>query len=130
MKTISVEEFRAELAAQGVSGREHGAFKCPACGTVQSMALLAKEGVPENRLEGQIGFSCVGRWNDAGAMPATMPWGGPRTDGKTGCNWTLGGLFREHKLVVIDERGEHPCFELATPAEAKALQFLMTGVIP
>ena len=39
MRKISIEEFRAELAAQGVSGREHGAFKCVACGTVQSMAV-------------------------------------------------------------------------------------------
>jgi len=127
MKKISVEEFRAELAAQGVSGREHGAFKCPACGTVQSMALLAANGVPEAKLEGQIGFSCVGRWIDAGGMPAADPWGGPRTDGKLGCNWTLGGLFHVHKLIVVDERGEHACFELATPEEAQALEFEMKG---
>lgn len=127
MKTVTIEEFRAELAAQGVSGREHGAFKCPACGTVQSMALLLKYGVPENKLEGQIGFSCVGRWIGSGGIPATDPWGGPRTDGKLGCNWTLGGLFSVHKLIVVDERGEHPCFELATPIEAKLLQFLLTG---
>lgn len=127
MKTISIEEFRAELAAQGVSGREHGAFKCPACGTVQSMALLAANGVPEGKLEGQIGFSCVGRWIQSGGLPAGDPWGGPRTDGKLGCNWTLGGLFQQHELIVFDERGEHPCFALAAPAEAQALEFQMKG---
>lgn len=130
MKRISIEEFRAELAAQGVSGREHGAFKCPACGTVQSMALLTREGVPEGKLESQIGFSCVGRWTHRTPPPAGDPWGGPRSDGKIGCDWTLGGLLDGHVLIVIDERGEHPCFELATPAEAKALECELTGKKP
>lgn len=127
MRKISIEEFRAELAAQGVSGREHGAFKCVACGTVQSMALLAANGVPEGKLESQIGFSCVGRWTHRTPIPATDKWGGPRTDGKIGCDWTLGGLFQEHELIVIDENGEHLCFGLATPAEAQALEFQMKG---
>lgn len=127
MRKISIEEFRAELAAQGVSGREHGAFKCVACGTVQSMALLAANGVPEGKLESQIGFSCVGRWTHRTPIPATDKWGGPRTDGKIGCDWTLGGLFQQHKLIVIDENGEHPCFALASPAEAQALEFQMKG---
>lgn len=127
MRKISIEEFRAELAAQGVSGREHGAFKCVACGTVQSMALLAANGVPEGKLESQIGFSCVGRWTHRTPIPPTDKWGGPRTDGKIGCDWTLGGLFKEHKLIVIDENGEHLCFELASPAEAQALEFQIKG---
>lgn len=127
MKRISIEEFRAELAAQGVSGREHGAFKCPACGTVQSMALLAREGVPEGKLESQIAFSCVGRWTHRTPQPAGDPWGGPRTDGKLGCDWSLGGLFQQHTLIVIAERGAHRCFELASPAEAQALEYELTG---
>lgn len=127
MKRISIEDFRAELAAQGVSGREHGAFKCVACGTVQSMALLAVNGVPEAKLETQIGFSCVGRWTHRTPIPATDTWGGPRTDGKIGCDWSLGGLLTMHELIVIDENGEHPCFALASPAEAQALEFQMKG---
>ena len=95
MRRISVEEFRAELQAQGVSGMEHGAFKCVACGTVQSMALLSANGVPEAKLQTQIGFSCVGRWTHRTGLPASDKWGGPRTDGKIGCDWTLGGLFQQ-----------------------------------
>lgn len=127
MKKISVEEFREELRAQGVSGMEHGAFKCVACGTVQSMALLAAHGVPEAKLKTQIGFSCVGRWTHRTPLPASDKWGGPRSDGKVGCDWTLGGLFQQHELIVIDENGEHPCFGLATPEEAQALERQMTG---
>lgn len=128
MRKISIEEFRAELAAQGVSGREHGAFKCVACGTVQSMALLAAKGVPEGKLESQIGFSCVGRWMHRTPIPTTDKWGGPRTDGKIGCDWTLGGLLGSmgNGVIVTDEQGrEHQCFDLATPAEAQALEFLL-----
>lgn len=39
-RTITLEEFHAALQAQGVP-QEHYAFKCVACGHVQSFASLA-----------------------------------------------------------------------------------------
>jgi len=43
VKIITVEEFHAALKGQGVP-REHLAFKCPMCGTVQSAQYLIKAG--------------------------------------------------------------------------------------
>lgn len=117
MRTVSVEEFRAELKAQGVSSRDHVALVCPICGCAQTAADLieAGAGATFDEVERFLGFSCVGRWTNAG--PARRP-----NDGKP-CDWTLGGLFRLHTLEVITADGDtHPRFEPASPAVAQALE--------
>lgn len=117
IEKITVEEFRARLDAQGVSGRRHKAFKCPMCGTVQSMHTLISAGAGEDEksVEKYIGFSCVGSFTGSGS-PRKESDGNP-------CNWTLGGLFQLHKLEVQTPDGEyHPHFEFATPDEAVALE--------
>lgn len=113
MKTMTIPEFHAALKAQGVSDRADLAMICPMCGTVQSARdlIAAGAGADFEAVERFIGFSCVGRWSDAGS-PRSKPDGKP-------CNWTLGGFFRTHKLEVIDEEGKaHPRFEVATPEQA------------
>lgn len=113
MKTLSLEEFHAELRAQGVP-RQHLAFKCPVCGTVQSMADLisAGAGADEDEVEKFVGFSCVGRWTNAG------PWKQGEAPGR-GCDWSLGGLFRLHEVEVVTPDGvRHPRFQPATSEEA------------
>lgn len=115
MKTITLDELRAELAEQGVE-RLDFAFKCPRCATVQSARSLIAAGAGETfeEVEKFLGFSCVGRWTEAGT-PRKKPDGRP-------CNWTLGGLFRLHELEVETPDGErHPLFAPATPEEAQAL---------
>lgn len=123
MRTIKVDQFHEELKAQGTSAREHAALKCPVCGTVQSMALLRQQGCPDDKIETQIGFSCVGRWNGAG--PAERD-GTPASGDKPGCDWTLGGLFRIHKLEVEMDGKMHPVFEPATADEAQTLERSLT----
>ena len=89
MKTMTVQQFHGELTGQQVP-REHLAFKCPRCGTVQSAHDLIKAGAG-NDFDGvskYLGFSCLGRFINAGP-PRKEPDGQP-------CNWTLGGLFRLH----------------------------------
>lgn len=116
MVTMSIPEFHAALKAQGVSGREHLAFRCPICGTIQSGAdLMRATGKSSfDDVEKWLGFSCVGRFTGAGEWKRGQPAG-------KGCNWTLGGLFQVHKLEVIDEKGvSHARFEIATPEEAQA----------
>jgi hypothetical protein len=104
MRQITVEQFHAELAAQGVGHRDY-AFRCANCGTVQSMNSLVAAGVSKDKVDLYIAFSCEGRWNKA-----------------RGCDWTLGGLFKIHNLEVITPDGErHPRFEIATPEEAHEL---------
>ena len=114
MEKISLADFRDSVKSQGVA-IEDVAFICPMCRTVQSARDLIEAGAGDDfeAVEEFLGFSCVGRWTDAGG-PRKEPDGQP-------CNWTLGGLFRMHKLEVITEDGEaHPRFQLATPDEAKA----------
>ena len=116
--TIDLGTFRARCNAQGVA-RDDTAFVCPVCSTVQSMRSLAAAGVPADKVESQIGFSCEGRWTGAG--PADRKSRSRAANGR-GCDWTLGGLFTIHKLEVTDAEGNaHPMFELATPEQAQAL---------
>lgn len=123
MKQMPLAEFLAALKAQGVP-RQHLAFRCVMCGTIQSMASLIRAGAGKDQdaVERFLGFSCVGRWTNAGPHK-------PKTPPGRGCDWTLGGLFTIHQLEVIGEDGKvHPRFELATPEEAKALMEQNTKV--
>lgn len=122
MKTLTLDEFRAELKAQGVE-REDYAFKCPMCGTIQSgrMLINAGAGTDFEAINGTVGFSCIGRFT-AKTSPSIEK-------GKNhGCNWTLGGLFQTHTLEVTTPDGvAHPHFEPASPEEAKRLAHLLGG---
>lgn len=125
MKTMTHPEYIAALKAQGVP-REHLAFRCPMCGTVQSAHDLIAAGAGEDfeAIEGRLGFSCVGRLTGAGSPSSTKGQG-------IGCNWTLGGLFQMHELEVITEDGKHhPSFEPVTPEEAQAHYARNTGERP
>jgi hypothetical protein len=123
MTTMTLDEFKSALKAQGVPNHEHFAFKCPACSTIQSAKDLIKAGAGADfdAVEKYLGFSCVGRFTGQGSS-----WEGKGENAKkrppgTGCNWTLGGLFQIHILEVVTPDGEkHPRFELATPEEAQA----------
>lgn len=109
MRTVTLEQFQAELLAQKVP-RDHLAVKCPMCKTVQSAADLIADGAGASfeDVERFLGYSCVGRWKDKHA----------RGPGK-GCDWTLGGFLQLHKLVIVADGKRHPHFEPATPAEAQ-----------
>ena len=115
-RTITLDQYHAELMAQGVPSRDDIALVCPMCGTVQSAKDLIEAGAGDSfeGVEKYLGFSCVGRWTGAGS-PRKAPDGRP-------CNWTLGGLFTLHKLAVMTPDGKsHPRFEPASPAQAMAL---------
>lgn len=115
MRTISLEDYIAELKLQGVS-REHAASVCPVCKTVQSLESLMATGKFESHEDAgsSEAFSCIGRFTGAGPHRAGI-------DGR-GCDWTLGGFFRLHTLEVLDESGtKHMRFEPATKEQAQAL---------
>lgn len=113
MEKLTIKEFHDALRAQGVSSHEHCAFVCPICSTVQSGAdLMHATGKPFDEIERSLAFSCIGRFTEAGPFKKGQK--------ANGCDWSLGGLFRLHKLVVIDEDGtEYQRFELATPEQAQ-----------
>lgn len=119
MRTITVQEFHAEIKAQGVPLHQV-AVVCPMCGTIQCAAdlIAAGAGATFDDVEKYLGFSCVGRWRGFSGDAFHLP---ESARGK-GCNWTLGGLFKFHKLEVVTQDGaHHPRFELATPEQAKKL---------
>lgn len=115
MERIDTTELHKRMKAQGVSSRDHIAFKCPICSTVQSMASLRKAGAPADKVENYVGFSCEGRFTNAGPFV--------KGSGKRGCDWTLGGLFSLHELeVTLPDGRTQPSFVVATPDEARALE--------
>lgn len=77
---------------------EESVFVCPRCGTKQTPQDLVDAGAGERIDDAHkyVGFSCVGRFNE----------------GKTGCDWTLGGLFQIHTLEILSDGEKHPFFEL------------------
>lgn len=116
MKTMTLNEFHAAIKAQNAGSREHIAFKCPVCATIQSGddLIAAAAGKTFDEVEKYVGFSCVGRFTNAGPHKKGTPPG-------KGCDWTLGGLFQFHSLEVETPDGKkHPRFELATADEALA----------
>ncbi len=70
-------------------------FRCVSCGEVQTGQEFIDAGL--EGAEGKIYFSCIGRW----------------VKGR-GCDWTLGGLLRLHKVEVDTGDGENiPVFDFA-----------------
>lgn len=126
MITMTIAEFHAALKAQGVKRHEDFAFRCVMCGTIQSGQSLinASAGKTFDEVEKFVGFSCVGRFTNAGPHKKGNPPG-------KGCDWTLGGLFTFHDLEVIDTEGKpSPRFALATPEEAQALAASWAAIVP
>ena len=100
MQTMTLEEFRSALKAQGVP-IEQVKLICPKCKTAQSAndLIAAGAGRSFDDVEKYLGFSCVGRFDET-----------------KGCDWTLGGLFSIHELEVVTPDGErHPRFLPVVP---------------
>lgn len=118
MTTYTIEQFHQTLKEQNVP-KEHLAFKCVVCGTIQSGFDLIKVGAGKDfeSIEGFLGFSCIGRWTNAGEYKKKKSKKASKTT--IGCNWTLGGLFTIHKVEILMDQKLRPCFELATPQEAQ-----------
>lgn len=109
VETISLDQFHDRIKNQGAARIEDVEFICPMCKHHQTGQDLIDAGAGSNmnEIERYLAFSCVGRWTGAGQFDESA--GGP-------CDWTLGGLFSIHKLVVVDPDGkEFPRFEVAPP---------------
>ena len=92
---LTLAEFHAEAIRRFGSDWKEWRFVCPNCGCEQTANDLIDAGAGGGDLDAVgrlLAFSCVGRFTD-----------------EKGCDWTLGGLFRIHRLEV-DGR---PAFELA-----------------
>lgn len=116
-KEITLEQYHEQLKAQGVDIKK-ALMRCPACGTVQCWEDFKKAGVHPPEIESYLGFSCIGRFTKAGDEGIKKHNQGKRWN--KGCNWTLGGLFQIHTLVVVAEDGtKHPRFEVLTKEDAE-----------
>src|SRR5689334_6919969 len=72
-------------------------FRCVRCGNVQSHELVKERNPQIGDTSSWIYYACEGRHTP-----------------NVGCDWSLGGLFRIHKLEVIVGDLRTPCFEFAT----------------
>jgi len=99
VREMTSKEFEESIKSQGVP-IEKVTFRCPQCKTLQCGEDLIDAGAGSDfdAVEKYLAFSCVGRFNS-----------------EKGCDWTLGGLFQLHELVVVDNEGNrHPRFMPAT----------------
>lgn len=128
LKIITRTELEKMITAQDVHNRCK-AFICPMCDTVQSMASLVDAGCSTDMVHEYIGYSCEGRWRGGGS-PLDKTLKKTQKQKIRGCNWTLGGLFKTHKLEIIEEGEEnHPFFMPASPEQAKELANLYPPTI-
>ena len=101
MVKFTLEEWKAE--GTRLFGKDHRdwKFKCPQCGNIQSYRDF--EGLVEHP-EDVFYYSCIGRWKKG-----------------VGCDWTLGGLFKIHKVEVTAEDGTVvPSFEFSDAPQEMA----------
>lgn len=110
---MSADQLSAALKAQGVP-RNHIAFKCPKCSTVQSARDFIRAGVGPSvdDVSEHLGTDCIGRFTGA-------PTARAKPDGQP-CSWTLSGLLQPDGFEVIDNGVSHPMFEPASHSEAQA----------
>lgn len=114
MIEVTLEEYQKSLRDQGADSALDWVVVCPLCKTMQTARELIEAGAGKSfdDVEGYLGFSCIGRWKGA-KSPRKEPDGSP-------CNWSLGGLFQAHEMVVVTpDGGKFPRFRAATPEEAK-----------
>ncbi len=91
---INYDVWIAELKNRFGSDHKKWAFKCPACGNIQTIQDFIDNGI-ENP-ETKVYFSCIGRFVK-----------------NKGCDWTLGGLLKIHKISVMKDAQVFPVFEMA-----------------
>jgi len=103
---MTLADYVVEGEKRFGSDKKDWKFVCSSCGTVQGFHDFVRIGVKKSEIANYLGFSCIGRFTE----------GETGTEGKIGCDWTLGGLFQVHTLEVIDDSGKkHPRFEFAEP---------------
>ncbi len=100
--TLQREAWIAEGLRLFGSDKRSWAFRCPACGQVQTVADFLKHGVDP---QGKVFMACLGRFIAPVAAPGRKP-----------CSYTLGGLVRFPRLLVSYEGRRIPVFEFAEPA--------------
>lgn len=106
MRTVKLKDFIKEAETLYGKDAKKWKFICPMCDTIQSAEDLIAAGVDKAKVKNYIGFSCIGRWTGAGSHLKSKGKG-------NGCDWTLGGFFLAHTLVIENAEGKKQAsFEL------------------
>lgn len=88
----------------------HWKFICPACKKTQNGEDFLNF-VPEEDINSYIGFSCIGRVNGKGN--SFLNSNGDKGKYPNGCDWTVGGFLKIHKLTILKDNKEHYHFDFA-----------------
>ncbi len=97
MRVLTIDEWRKEGTDKFGDRWSLWKFQCVKCGNIQCGKDFESIGLTPEEIEKVVFFSCIGRWKK-----------------DVGCDWTLGGLFRIHKLEVTNAEGVPiPAFEFA-----------------
>lgn len=101
---ISYEDWVKEGERRFGKDRMKWKFKCPVCDHVAS----AQEWRDAGASDGQIAFSCIGRYL-RGATARTIF----ESDKPGPCDYAGGGLFRMNPVIIEAGDGEYEYFEFA-----------------
>ena len=91
---IDFEKYVAELIEKHGDNYKDWKFKCCKCNNIASVREYIDEGV--NDPANTAITNCIGRYNK-----------------HKGCDWTTGGLFQLHKIMVLSDGLPLPVFEIA-----------------
>lgn len=88
-------------------------FICPMCRKIQTAQDLLDCGIDRDKLDGYIGFSCIGRFNGKG-LPF-LSSSRKEDNFPHGCDWTLGGLFggMGKEITIIKDGKDMSRFDFA-----------------
>ncbi|HBZ67561.1 MAG TPA: hypothetical protein DEO70_12055 [Bacteroidales bacterium] len=97
---IFYDDWISALKARFGDDPKLWAFKCPACGNIQTIQDFLDHNIetPEKK----VYFNCIGRYING-----------------IGCNWSLGGLLKIHTCTVIKDAQPFPVFKMATIDESE-----------
>jgi len=96
MTIITHEDWLVEGKRRFGPDNRYWRFVCPSCGAEQTAQDFLDCGVDPAEIGRLIGFSCIGRFAK-----------------DKGCDWSLGGLFKIHKVEVAMKDCSRPVFEFA-----------------
>ena len=99
MRKITMDEFIEEGKCKFGIDASNWKLVCPMCNTAQSINDFIEAGIDMDEAKKAIGFACIGRYTNKGTPAEEL-------NKNHGCNWTLGGILRMHKLEIICEDGE------------------------
>ena len=96
MITYTLNEWREEGNKRFGKDFKKWKFICPKCKTIQTPQDLLDIGVEKEKIDGYIGYSCIGCFKN-----------------KTECKFNLNSFHNDETIIVIEEGKYRPMFPFA-----------------